>query len=30
VYKTIEETVGNTPLVQLQRMAAESGNVVLV
>jgi cysteine synthase B len=30
VYKTIEETVGNTPLVQLQRMAAASGNVVLV
>jgi len=29
VYKTIEETVGNTPLVQLQRMAAASGNVVL-
>jgi S-sulfo-L-cysteine synthase (O-acetyl-L-serine-dependent) len=30
VYKTIEETVGNTPLVQLQRMALASGNVVLV
>jgi cysteine synthase B len=30
VYKTIEQTVGNTPLVQLQRMAAASGNVVLV
>ena len=29
MYKTIEETVGNTPLVQLQRMAAASGNVVL-
>jgi len=29
VYKTIEETVGNTPLVQLQRMTAASGNVVL-
>jgi S-sulfo-L-cysteine synthase (O-acetyl-L-serine-dependent) len=29
VYKTIEQTVGNTPLVQLQRMAAASGNVVL-
>jgi cysteine synthase B len=30
VYKTIEQTVGNTPLVQLQRMAAASGNIVLV
>jgi cysteine synthase B len=30
VYKTIEQTVGNTPLVQLQRMAAASGNDVLV
>ena len=30
VYKTIEQTVGNTPLVELQRMAAASGNVVLV
>ena len=30
MYKTIEQTVGNTPLVQLQRMAAASGNVVLV
>jgi cysteine synthase B len=30
VYKTIEQTVGNTPLVQLQRMAAASGNTVLV
>ena len=29
MYKTIEETVGNTPLVQLQRMTAASGNVVL-
>lgn len=29
VYKTIEETVGNTPLVALQRMAAGTGNVVL-
>ena len=30
MYKTIEQTVGNTPLVQLQRMAAASGNDVLV
>ena len=30
MYKSIEQTVGNTPLVQLQRMAAASGNVVLV
>ena len=30
VYKTIEQTVGNTPLVELQRMAKASGNVVLV
>jgi cysteine synthase B len=30
VYKTIEQTVGNTPLVELQRMAEASGNVVLV
>jgi cysteine synthase B len=30
VYKTIEQTVGNTPLVELQRMAKGSGNVVLV
>jgi cysteine synthase B len=30
VYKTIEQTVGNTPLVQLQRMAGASGNIVLV
>ena len=29
MYKTIEQTVGNTPLVQLQRMAA-AGNDVLV
>jgi len=29
VYKTIEQTVGNTPLVLLQRMAAASGNDVL-
>ncbi|MGH8798907.1 MAG: cysteine synthase CysM [Casimicrobiaceae bacterium] len=29
MYKTIEQTVGNTPLVQLQRMAAHTGNVVL-
>ena len=30
MYKTIEQTVGNTPLVELQRMAKASGNVVLV
>ena len=30
VYKTIDQTVGNTPLVELQRMAKASGNVVLV
>jgi cysteine synthase B len=30
VYKTIEQTVGNTPLVQLQRMGKASGNVLLV
>jgi cysteine synthase B len=30
VYKTIEQTVGNTPLVELQRMGKASGNVVLV
>jgi cysteine synthase B len=30
VYKTIEQTVGNTPLVELQHMAKASGNVVLV
>jgi cysteine synthase B len=29
MYKSIEETVGNTPLVQLQRMAAATGNTVL-
>jgi len=29
MYKTIEQTVGNTPLVELQRMAAATGNVVL-
>ena len=29
MYKTIEDTIGNTPLVQLQRMAAGTGNVVL-
>ena len=29
MYKSIEETVGNTPLVQLQRMAASTGNAVL-
>jgi cysteine synthase B len=29
MYKTIEQTVGNTPLVLLQRMAAPSGNTVL-
>ena len=29
VYKTIEQTVGNTPLVELRRMAAATGNVVL-
>ena len=29
VYKTIEQAVGNTPLVQLQRMAAGTGNAVL-
>ena len=29
VYKTIEQAVGNTPLVQLQRMAAAAGNAVL-
>jgi cysteine synthase B len=30
VYKTIEQTVGNTPLVELQRMGKASGNVLLV
>jgi S-sulfo-L-cysteine synthase (O-acetyl-L-serine-dependent) len=29
VYNTIEQAVGNTPLVQLQRMAAPTGNTVL-
>ena len=29
MYKTIEQTVGNTPLVLLRRMAAASGNAVL-
>ncbi len=29
MYKTIEQTVGNTPLVLLRRMAAASGNSVL-
>ena len=29
MYQSIEQTVGNTPLVELQRMAAGSGNVVL-
>jgi len=29
MYQSIEQTVGNTPLVELQRMAAASGNVVL-
>ena len=29
MYKTIEQTVGNTPLVELQRMAAATGNIVL-
>jgi cysteine synthase B len=29
MYKTIEQTVGNTPLVRLQRMVAASGNTVL-
>jgi cysteine synthase B len=29
MYKTIEQTVGNTPLVLLRRMAAASGNTVL-
>jgi cysteine synthase B len=30
MYKSIEQTVGNTPLVELRCMAAASGNVVLV
>ena len=29
MYRTVEDAVGNTPLVQLQRMAAATGNVVL-
>jgi cysteine synthase B len=29
VYQTIEGTVGNTPLVQLQRLAGRTGNVLL-
>ena len=29
MYKSIEQTVGNTPLVELRRMAAATGNVVL-
>jgi len=29
VYKTIEDTVGNTPLVRLQRLPGQSTNVVL-
>ena len=29
MYPSIEQTVGNTPLVELRRMAAASGNVVL-
>ena len=29
MYKTIEDTVGNTPLVRLQRIAGETSNVVL-
>jgi cysteine synthase B len=29
MYKSIEETVGNTPLVALRRMAAATGNIVL-
>ena len=28
--KTIESTVGSTPLVRLQRIAADSGSVVLL
>jgi len=30
MYKTIEDTVGNTPLVRLKRMPGETSNVVLV
>src|SRR5258708_32644749 len=29
MYKTIEDTVGNTPLVRLQRMPGATSNVVL-
>ena len=29
MYRTVEDAVGNTPLVQLQRMAGATGNVVL-
>src|SRR3982750_1319470 len=29
MYKTIEDTVGNTPLVRLQRMPGDTTNVVL-
>jgi cysteine synthase B len=29
VYQTIEDTVGNTPLVRLQRLPGETGNAVL-
>ena len=29
MYKTIEDTVGNTPLVRLQRLAGETTNVIL-
>jgi len=30
MYKTIEDTVGNTPLVRLKRIPGETGNVILV
>lgn len=30
MYKTIEDCVGNTPLVSLKRMPGETGNIVLV
>src|SRR5574340_30808 len=30
MYKTIEDTVGNTPLVRLKRMPGETSNIVLV
>jgi S-sulfo-L-cysteine synthase (O-acetyl-L-serine-dependent) len=30
VYKTLEDTVGNTPLVRLQRIGAGRGNTILV